>query len=497
MSNFLSIYFGYHDSCVTFSTNEAILLHLEGERIFHEKHIKATSYQMEKLVEIGLDYLNLEIGDFDTLYLAAWNNQFLEKDVSILGKRFDPIITGHHENHIGTTYPSGFESALIICADGGSEDGCTKLYLKNGNETKLVADCSSEIITGRFYGSITQMVIDPDFSKAHKSYPGKTMGLAALGEFSNEFYDLLDKYKSEINNLHIESIEQLRNIFQLADNYRQPWMDKRRCDLAFTAQYFWQNTFMEKIKEYAHLSPNICMVGGCALNVLLNTSIAESGLFKEIYISPVSGDNGQSLGAILFHNPNMVCDYPFLGRGYGDVDEVPKMLVQDLLDHKIVAWYQGRSEIGARALGHRSFIGLPDSQDMKIKLSQVIKKREPYRPVAPIIPTESLSDFFDSHNLSPFMTYAPRARELTKRKAPAIVHSDGTARVQTLASEQNKILHATLTEVGKITGVPILMNSSFNISNTPIVDTPDDAISSFFASEADVLYLNGERYATR
>ncbi len=239
------------------------------------------------------------------------------------------------------------------------------------------------------------------------------------------------------------------------------------------------------------------MVGGCALNVLLNTSIAESEIFEGIYISPVSGDNGQSLGAILFHNPSIVCDYPFLGRGYGDVDEVPKMLVQDLLDHKIIAWYQGRSEIGARALGHRSFIGLPDSQDMKIKLSQVIKKREPYRPVAPMILTESFSDFFDSQHLSPFMTYAPRAKEITKRKAPAIVHNDGTARVQTLASEQNKILHTMLTEVGEITGVPILMNSSFNVSNTPIVDTPDDAISSFFASEADVLYLNGERYAKR
>ncbi len=497
MDSILSVYFGYHDSCITFSTQGSILLHLEAERIFREKHIKVSESQMRQLIKIGLNHLQLDINDFNTLYLAQWNNRFIEEKVSICGKVFEPIITKHHENHIGTSYPSNFDNALIICADGGSEDGCTKFYLKTGSNLRLIADFSDEIITGRFYGTITQMIIDPDFSKAHKAYPGKTMGLSALGSFSEEFYHLLNEHKTSINNLHIEGIENLRKIFKLSDDYSQPWLDKRRCDLAFTAQNFWQSLFIEKIKNYASLSENICLVGGCSLNVLLNSAIVDSRLFQRIYVSPISGDGGQSLGAILFHHPNIDCAYPYLGQGFGDLDEVPQRLIEDLLQHKIVAWYQGRSEIGARALGHRSLFGLPDSHEMKIKISELVKRREPYRPVAPILPSESFFDFFDSANLSPFMTYAPRAKEITNQKAPAIVHIDGTSRVQTLASQDNEVLHTILRQIGEETGVPILMNTSFNIGNEPIVDTPDDALSSFISSEADVLYINGQRYARK
>ena len=134
---------------------------------------------------------------------------------------------------------------------------------------------------------------------------------------------------------------------------------------------------MDRIKKYAYLSENICLVGGCALNVLLNSAIAESGLFRRIYITPISGDGGQSLGAILFHNPHIRCDYPYLGRGWGEINNNSEMLIRDLLSHKIVAWFQGRSEIGARSLGHRSFLGLPDSISMRKRLSEKVKKREP------------------------------------------------------------------------------------------------------------------------
>jgi len=495
MNNILSVYFGYHDSCVTFSTGDTVLLHLEGERIFREKHIKVSEAQMRQLIQVGLEHLSLDIHDFDTLYLAQWNNKFPEKKVTIAGKMFEPIITTHHNNHIGTCYPSNFDNALIICADGGSEDGCTKFYLRNGTDLQMIADFSDEIITGRFYGTITQMVIDSDFSKAHKAYPGKTMGIAAIGNFSEEFYELLNQNKTSINSLHIAGIDNLRKIFNLSDDYSKPWVDKRRCDLAFTAQYLWQKTFIEKIREYSNLSENICLVGGCSLNVMLNTAVINSKLFKKVYVSPVSGDCGQSLGAILFHHPDISCIYPYLGRGFGDLDEIPPSLVSDLLNHKIIAWYQGRSEIGARALGHRSFIGLPNSHEMKLKISQLVKKREPYRPVAPIVPSERLSDFFESSELSPFMTSAPKAKEITKQKAPAIVHYDGTSRVQTLSVQDNELLHNVLCQIGENTGIPILMNTSFNIANEPIVDTPNSAMRSFIGSEADVLYINGERYA--
>jgi carbamoyltransferase len=125
----------------------------------------------------------------------------------------------------------------------------------------------------------------------------------------------------------------------------------------------------------------------------------------------------------------------------------------------------------------------------------LVKKREPYRPVAPIVPSERLFDFFDSSDLSPFMTYAPKAKEITKQKAPAIVHYDGTSRVQTLSSHDNEVLHNVICQIGENTGIPILMNTSFNIANEPIVDTPNSAMKSLIGSEADILYINGKRYA--
>lgn len=490
----LSLYFGYHDSCVTISDNNEILLHLEAERYFRKKHIHLTPKQMKELVSVALDYLKISIDSIDMLYLAKWNNEFRKGKVELRGKKFTPIYTRHHENHIGTTYPAEFDKSLIICADGGSEDGTTKFYLKKGSNIKLLGDYDNEPITGKFYGTITQMIVHPNMGRAHDTYPGKAMGLVACGEYNDKYMRLISEYSPEINKLHKKGVSGLRNIFGISGDYDKPWLDKDRVDLAFTAQLYWQKKFMEKIKSFAHLSDNVSLVGGCALNVLLNTEIEQSGLFKHTYVTPISGDNGQSLGAILYHRPDIKCEYPYLGRCFGEIDKFPETLIEDLLSHKIVSWYQGQSEIGARALGHRSFIGLADSLKMKKRLSIELKKREPYRPVAPIIAKEYLNKFFKTKHSSPFMTYSPKIRKITKERTPAIIHYDDTSRIQTVSKEDNPILHKTLLLIEKETGAPILMNSSFNVAGEPIVDTPDDALRNFKNSESEVLYINGKRY---
>jgi len=490
----LSLYFGYHDSSVTYSSRNSILLHLEAERYFRRKHMKVNAQQMMELIEVGLLHLGLDIDDFSTLYIARWNNKFPSRNITVLGKMFSPILTSHHENHIGCVYPSRFEKSLIVCADGGSEDGTTKFYLQDEKGIRLLADYDDEIITGKFYGTITQMIIHPHVGRAHDTYPGKTMGLAACGNYSHEFQQLLEEHWQEINRLHKGGVDRLLDVFGLSSDYEQPWLDQRRKDLAFTAQEFWQKAFWDRVSEYASLSDNVCLVGGCAMNVLLNSAIADAGVFKKVYVSPVSSDSGQSLGAILFHHPEIECKYPYLGRGFGEVAQVPEELLKDILAHRIVAWYQGRSEIGPRALGHRSFLGLPDSLKMKVKLSEEVKKRESYRPVAPILPEQYLEEFFRTEQLSPYMTFAPRVEDITARLAPAIVHSDGTSRIQTLAETDNPVLHDLLVAVKNETGVPILMNSSLNLRGEPIVDIPEDARATFWASKADVLYVNGKRY---
>jgi carbamoyltransferase len=267
--------------------------------------------------------------------------------------------------------------------------------------------------------------------------------------------------------------------------------------LAYTAQKVWVDEFLQIISKYKHLSENVSLVGGCALNVSLNSAIAKSGWFKNVYVSPVSGDSGQSLGAILFQFPNIKCDYPYLGCGFGSLKNNANLISQvtkDLLKNKIVAWYQGRSEIGARALGHRSFLGIPNPIEMKIKLSEQVKGREPYRPVAAILTEEFLPRFTSELTPSPYMTFAPTVKNKIKENLPAVVHYDDTSRIQTIKKSDNPILHDILTEIGKITGYPVLMNSSFNVGGEPIVYTPKDALNTFKNSATDVLYINGQRY---
>lgn len=494
----LSIYYGEHDSCVTFANQNEVLLHLEAERYFRIKHMRLNPSQMDKMIIVGLNFLGATAQNIDEIFLSKWGwyNDYSLDYVKIQGKNFLPSLTSHHLCHIGTILASNFDETLVICADGGSEDGTTKVYLKKPDKVLFLDDLGNTILTGRFYGTITQIVIDPNFDNAHVQCPGKLMGLAALGSYSQEFYELITKNREILNHLYIHGCSHLNKMFGISENYEKVWLDKKRLDLAFTAQKIWIDEFLQKISEFKHLSSNICLSGGCALNVILNSKLAETGWFKNVYISPISGDGGQSLGAILYHYPNLKCNYPFLGRNFGEFEENPDQLpiiIKDLSEGKIVAWYQGQSAIGARALGHRSFLGIANSVEMRKKLSEHVKGREPYRPVACIMTEEFLPNFTREQTLSPFMTFAPKVYPDIKKNLPAIVHFNGRSRIQTLNKASNPLLHKILTKIGEKTGYPVLMNSSFNIAGEPIVDTPYDALKTFKKSLADVLYINGSR----
>ena len=490
----LSLFFGYHDSSISISDGHSILLHLEAERYFREKHCRIeTLEKMELLVLGGLSYLNKEIDEIERLYISTLGNPLDTDKVKLLGKVFSPIITTHHNSHIGTTNHHGFDDAIIVVADGGSEDGSTKIYFQNiDNEIELVADLGETCANGKFYGSLTMLVIEPDFFKAHGWDSGKTMGLSAYGNFDINFANKLELHTPKLLWGNVLDVKKMRQDFDLSDDYSRPWLDQRRMDLAHTGQKYWVNGFVEHLKTLRFKSENIVIVGGCALNVLLNSEIIDSGLFKRIYIGIASGDCGQSLGNIMFHEPNTKCPGPYLGRGFGDLNELPKNLVEDLLSGKLVAWYQGRSEIGPRALGHRSILGLPDHINKRDRLNQ-LKGREPYRPIAPMVLLEKFKDYFNTNTPSPYMSFAPKVKPITKELAPAIVHADDTSRMQTLSRSDNSILHEVLNLIGEETGAPILMNTSFNIAGEAIVDTPEDAYQSFKKSGLDVLYVNGER----
>ena len=287
-------------------------------------------------------------------------------------------------------------------------------------------------------------------------------------------------------------MDPLRHALGLNCDYSQPWRDQLRCDLARNGQQIWIESFLHKIASYSASCETIAITGGCALNVVLNSAIAASGLFARVLVGPASSDCGQSLGAILWHQKHLSCSLPFLGRGGDHLKECPQSLIDDLLRGCVVGWFEGRSEIGPRALGHRSLLALPTPREQKERINK-LKGREPYRPVAPMIRECDLSRFFATETPSPFMSFAPEALRETWELAPAIVHRDGTSRIQTITPTSHPALHQALDALDEAIGVPVLCNTSFNFAGEPIVDTPDDARKSFENSGLDVLYIDGER----
>lgn len=492
---YLSISFCYHDSSIAISSDKEILLHIEAERYFRKKHYRFHNLEeVDEIVKTGLDELNIDINDIEKVYITNWNNLYSKDEVIILNKKFNPIYTSHHANHIGTCFPSKFKKCVILCSDGGSEDGYTKLYYKNKNKIKLIENLDDKEFTGKFYGTIAQMIIEPKGSKAHTSGVGKLMGLSALGEYNKEIEEIINKNIKEINTLHFDNVDNLIKEFKLDKNYEEVWKNKLKLDVATTAHKYWVEKCYKYLKKHSKFSKNICLVGGCALNISLNSKLLDEKIYKNVYVSPISTDSGQSIGAILYHNPKIKCNYPYLGRGKESNILYDKEIIDDLLNEKIVAWYQGRSEIGARALGHRSFIGIPTSEKMRKKISEKVKGREPYRPVAAIIPLEEVNNYFYQDYNSPYMTFCAKAKKITKEKAPAIVHKDGTTRVQTITKADNPIMYEILLQLKEKTGVPIIMNTSLNVMGDPISDTIDDAIETFKKSKADYLYINGSKY---
>lgn len=495
MKKILSISFCYHDSAITFSDGKKILLHLEAERYFRIKHKRFNNLEeVNELVKVGLEELNWKIEEINEVLVTKWNNLFGSDNVTILGHKFKAVLTGHHENHIGTAFPSKFKKSVILCSDGGSEDGYTKVYYKKGKKIWMVENWDDLECTGKFYGTIAQMLIEPKGSKAHTSGVGKLMGLSSYGKYSKKYKKKIIDNIEEINKLHFDNVNKLLKNFNLKPNYEKVWLNKEKIDIATTAHEFWVSKCEEYLKKHNNFSRNICLVGGCALNITLNSRLLDKKIFDSVYVSPVSTDAGQSLGAILYKYPNIECNYPYLGRGKESNYLYDEGIIDELIDGKIICWYQGRSEIGARALGKRSFIGIPTTNDMKIKISEKVKGREPYRPVACIIPKEFVSKYFYQDYDSPYMTFCAEAKRITKKLAPAIVHYDGTTRVQTITREDNPIIYDILLKLKEKIGVPILMNTSFNVMGDPIVDTVDDAIETYEKSNADLLYINGSKY---
>jgi carbamoyltransferase len=262
---------------------------------------------------------------------------------------------------------------------------------------------------------------------------------------------------------------------------------------------------------------NLCMAGGVALNCVANGRIVREAGFDNVWIQPAAGDDGIAIGcayygylALLKKPRSSVMTHAFLGALYSDEDArtaASKWLVRLqtmhtpsnnicrdtarlLAEGHVFAWFQGRSEFGPRALGNRSILADPRKAEMKDKLNKRVKHRQAFRPFAPVVLAERANEIFEGDEESPFMLLVKRVRPEWRDKIPAIVHVDGTARVQTVRQDQNERLYRLLKEFDALTGVPVLLNTSLNVKGEPIVETPADALACFLGTGIDYLALH-------
>jgi carbamoyltransferase len=261
---------------------------------------------------------------------------------------------------------------------------------------------------------------------------------------------------------------------------------------------------------------NLCIAGGVALNCVANGRIAREAGFENVWIQPAAGDNGIAIGCAYYgllevqkQPRSYVMTHSYTGRNYTDrdieaatqrtlvkaqtstvrSDNICRDTAKLLADQKVIGWFQGRSEYGPRALGNRSIIADPRRPEMKDILNSRVKHRQPFRPFAPIVLAERAREIFEGDQDSPFMLIAAPVRPEWREKIPAIVHIDGTARIQTVTEDTNPVLYRLLKEFDALTGVPVLLNTSFNVKGEPIVETPRDAMACFINTGIDHLIL--------
>ena len=414
----------------------------------------------------------------------------------------------HHIAHAASAFhASPFESAAVMCLDGRGERATTTYAVGEGNQLTRLAQVDFPHSLGLLYEAVTEYL---GFLSSSDEY--KVMALASYGKptFLREFRGLIrlrDHGDYEIAPLALEER------FGPART-RGGATEQRHYDIAHSLQAALEESVLELGQWLYRETKNdrLCMAGGVALNCVMNARLRDRGPFKEIWVQPAAGDAGTALGAALWVDArerkdnarHWRMDHAFLGPSFNDeeifefirwsklpyrkLDDVARETAALLAQDKVIGWFQGRMEFGPRALGARSILASPIHAEMQARLND-IKDREDFRPVAPVVLEEEAQNWFDGARVSPFMLFVFDVLPDKADKIPAVRHVDGTARVQTIRREQNPAYYDLLAAFHRRTGVPVLINTSFNTRGEPIVCTPRDAIESFWTSPLDALVI--------
>jgi carbamoyltransferase len=514
------------DSClasegITINDVEAIAYHekpfLKFERIL-ENFLVTVPRGMRSFVDIMPTWLSRKL----------WVPSALKKELGYDG----PVLYGdHHLSHAASSYfPSPFEEAAILTVDGVGEWATATWGVGRGNRLELSQELHFPHSLGLLYSAFTAFL---GFEVNEGEY--KVMGMASYG---------LPVYAELIrdNLLAIMPDGSFRlNMDYFSFQYGQRMvnsrferllgMPARQPESALTGRHYDVAASIQVVTEELLLAmtthvyretglSKLCLAGGVALNCVANSRILHEGPFEEVFIQPAAGDAGAALGAALlaWHDhfgktDRMVLEHVYWGPEFtksviesslrkhadelcwnelGEADLVAAT-ARHLAEGRVVGWFQGKMEFGPRALGNRSILADPRSPGMKERVNDSVKFREPFRPFAPAVPVENAANFFDMTRESPFMLFtAPVISEMI----PAVTHVDRTARVQTVSRKQNRMFYDLLVEFGYQTGIPVLMNTSFNLKGEPIVCTPADAVDTFRRCDMDLLVI-GSFMATK
>ncbi|MBB5213658.1 carbamoyltransferase family protein [Parapusillimonas granuli] len=418
----------------------------------------------------------------------------------------------HHLCHEASAFLAApYEEAAVLTMDGRGERTTTSYGHFSGGRYERIRQVLLPHSLGLLYEDVTRYL-----GFLHSSDEYKVMALASYGKpaYVDEFRRVL-RYDGEGGySVHPCNWEEVFGPARLRGTEFLP----RHMDIAHSLQKVLEETVLE-MARWLHgrtQARHLCMAGGVALNCVLNARLADQGPFDGVWVQPAAGDAGTALGAALWMDRHerepgsrrWVMDHAYLGPGYGDeeiggfltrsgvkhrkLSNVAESAAELLADEKVIGWFQGRMEFGPRALGARSILASPRNSAMQARLNE-LKDREDFRPVAPVVLEERAHLWFDSRGKgrieAPFMLFVFDVLPDKADLIPAVRHTDGTARVQTVNAQQHPLLHGMLTEFEARTGVPVLVNTSFNTRGEPVVCSPRDALESFWTSPLDALFI--------
>ena len=552
-SYILGISFGFHDSAVALIQNGKVLNAVEEERFTGVKHdnsfpmnsiswilkennitkkdISVVCYyenpilKKDRIVRTARKtFFKNPISNFKLLFTKEYDISKLFRRV--FHKNVKVVFSSHHQSHQAYSFfTSKFKESAVLTVDGVGEFETTTMSKYTNNKVKCLGKVEFPHSLGMLYSTITAFL---GFKPNEGEY--KVMGLAPYGThlFHHKKFDELIKYTKDGFELNPKYFtyeysdktmfnENLSKLLGIPNRLPEEPINDIHKNIAAALQYTYEKHFFRLLNQLYEKtkSINLCLGGGCAYNGTANGKIREKTKFKNVWIPPAPSDAGSAIGAaLLFYytstNDTRVDNQtPFLGpqqshdeslkiikqnrnkvefEFLGDNDLINKT-AQLISEGNIIGWVQGRLEFGARALGNRSILADPRDPQMKRRVNMVIKKREGFRPFAPMVTFEDRIHYFTPAYEIPYMNQIVKVTEKYKDKLPAITHTDGSARIQTVRESFNPKIHKLLKVYQQITGYPILLNTSFNLKDQTMVRDTQEAIDTFMNCDMDYLII--------